>query len=140
MSFLVVILIIFSVGILIVSILFSALRGANKTNTIDLVRRNGNSAITQMSKMIRYSQSFDGVSIDNNTYYTCDGRPIAAVPVPSNIAKSPESGLQLFWANLLAGFYKATDKTHKTISGKSNYQIKHPKTTRSSCRCGNDWV
>ena len=63
--------------------------------------------------MIRYSQSFDGVSIDNNTYYTCDGRPIAAVPVPSNIAKSPESGLQLFWANLLAGFIKQQIKHTK---------------------------
>src|SRR3989344_4471058 len=63
---LVVILVIFSVGVLISSVLFSALRGANKTNTIDLVRRNGNSAITQMSRMIRYSQSFDGVSIDGS--------------------------------------------------------------------------
>jgi len=65
---LVVILIIFSVGVLISSVLFSALRGANKTNTIDLVRRNGNSAITQMSRMIRYAQSFDGVSTDGTTY------------------------------------------------------------------------
>ena len=111
---LVVILIIFSVGILIVSILFSALRGANKTNTIDLVRRNGNSAITQMSKMIRYSQSFDGVSIDGSTYTTCDGRPIVAVPVPSSIAKLPESGLQSFWANIIQG---SVNLGKKEVSG-----------------------
>ena len=33
--------------------------------------------------------------------------------VPSNIAKSPESGLQLFWANLLAGFIKQQIKHTK---------------------------
>ena len=83
---LVVILVIFSVGVLIVSVLFSALRGTNKTNTIDTVRRNGNSAITQMSRMIRYAQSFNGVSTstDPSVYITdCTVRAPTPTPTPT---------------------------------------------------------
>ena len=115
---LVVILVIFSVGTLITSVLFSALRGANKTNTIDLVRRNGNSAITQMSRMIRYSQSFDGVSIDGTpgSYTTSCVLPIVAVSVPFNIAKLPESGLQSFWANIIPNYLRQLRKDAKQVS------------------------
>src|SRR3989344_3693289 len=106
---LVVILVIFSVGVLISSVLFSALRGANKTNTIDMVRRNGNSAITQMSRMIRYSQSFDGVAEalpdgSPGSYTTSCIPPVSAVSAPPTIAKSRESDLQSFLANIILGF------------------------------------
>ncbi len=67
---LVVILVIFIVGGIIMSILYSAFRGATKTNTIDIVRRNGDYAVSQMSRMIRYSQSFGGVSTDGTNYVT----------------------------------------------------------------------
>jgi len=81
---LVVILVIFSVGVLISSVLFSALRGANKTNTIDLVRRNGNSAISQVSRMIRYSQSLNGVSTDLVSFTTnCVPPPTPPPPTPT---------------------------------------------------------
>ncbi len=100
---LVVILVIFSVGVLISSVLFSALRGANKTNTIDTVRRNGNSAITQMSRMIRYSQSFNGVSTDGVSYTTCDGRPIVSVPLAIS-SPPPRLGFFPELANLIQRF------------------------------------
>jgi len=80
---LVVILVIFSVGVLISSVLFSALRGTNKTNTIDTVRRNGNFAITQMSRMIRYAKSFNGVSTDGTSYTTNCIVTIPPSPTPT---------------------------------------------------------
>lgn len=52
------------VGSIAVSILFSALRGTNKTNVITIVRQNGNYAISQMEKMIRNAKSFEAVSAD----------------------------------------------------------------------------
>ena len=52
------------IGSILISILISSLRGTNKVNSIDNVRRNGNYALEQMGKMIRYSQSFNGVSDD----------------------------------------------------------------------------
>ena len=60
--------ILLSVGTIIVSILFSSLRGANKTNTITLVRQNGDYTITQMTKTIRNAKSFNGVSNDGVNY------------------------------------------------------------------------
>ena len=80
---LVVILVIFAVGVLIISVLFSALRGANKTNTIDLVRRNGNSAISQMSRMIRFAKSFNGVSINDPNNLNPDCTVPASTPTPA---------------------------------------------------------
>src|SRR3989344_583306 len=120
---LVVILVIFSVGILIASILVSALRGSNKTNTIDLVRRNGNSAITQMSRTIRYAQSFDGVSIDGtaDSYTTSCVPQIGAIPAPPNIVKLPESGLQSFWSNMILRF---ENFKKKELAGISNIHKK----------------
>ncbi|MEK7559178.1 MAG: prepilin-type N-terminal cleavage/methylation domain-containing protein [Patescibacteria group bacterium] len=61
---LVVMMVLLVVGSILISILFSSLRGTNKVNSIENVRRNGNYALEQMGKMIRYSQSFDGVSAD----------------------------------------------------------------------------
>jgi type II secretory pathway pseudopilin PulG len=57
-----------SVGGIITSILVSALRGGNKTNVSTLVRQNGNYAIFQIARMIAFSRSFDGVSVDGTTY------------------------------------------------------------------------
>lgn len=58
-----VIIILVVVGTIITSILVSSLRGGNKSNTTNDVRQNGNYIISQMSKMIAYSKSFDGVSV-----------------------------------------------------------------------------
>lgn len=59
-----------TIGIIIASILVSALRGTSKANVIEEVRNNGNFTIQQMGKMIGFAQNFSGVSKDNVTYTT----------------------------------------------------------------------
>ncbi len=62
-----------TVGLIVVSILVSSLRGLNKASTIETVRQNGNYAILQISRMIEFAQSFGGVSSDGIAPYaiTC---------------------------------------------------------------------
>ncbi len=64
-----VIIILVAVGSIISSILVSVLRSSNKSTVTDLVRANGNNAMTQMSKMITYAQRLEGISINGSTYY-----------------------------------------------------------------------
>jgi len=59
-----------TVGLIVATILVSALRGTNKTNTIDTIRKNGNYTILQVSKMLEFAQSFGGVSTNGTTYTT----------------------------------------------------------------------
>jgi type II secretory pathway pseudopilin PulG len=47
------------VGGLMVSILFIALRGSNKAETMSTVKQNGTFALSQMVKQIRYARSLD---------------------------------------------------------------------------------
>ena len=54
-----VIFILIAVGTIIGAILVSSLRGTNKTNTITVVRQNGNFAIMQMVKMLRSAKRLD---------------------------------------------------------------------------------
>lgn len=63
-----VMLVMITVGLIVATILVSALRGSSKTNTINTIRQNGNYAILQISKMLEFSQSFGGVSSDGSTY------------------------------------------------------------------------
>lgn len=71
-----VIIILITVGTIITSILVTSLRGGNKSNTTNDVRQNGNYVISQMSKMILYAKSFDGVSTDGVNYVTdCINQP-----------------------------------------------------------------
>jgi type II secretory pathway pseudopilin PulG len=65
-----VIIILVTVGTIISAILASVLRSSNKSVNTESVRRNGNYAITQMSKMITYAQKLEGVSLDGSQYYT----------------------------------------------------------------------
>ncbi len=51
-----------SVGAVITSIIVSALRSGNKSQTINDVRENGNYVLSQMSKMITFSKHLDGLS------------------------------------------------------------------------------
>lgn len=59
-----VIFILIIVGTIVGAILVSSLRGTNKANTITVVRQNGNFAIMQMAKMLRYAKTF-------NKTFTC---------------------------------------------------------------------
>ena len=86
-EFLVVVGVVGTLGVMIMSIVTSSFRGANKTNILDAVRVSGNQALIQMSKTIGYAESFDGVSMDNN-YYTTDCLspsvgPLDPTPTPS---------------------------------------------------------
>lgn len=77
---LIVMIILVTVGLIVATILVSALRGTNKATTVDNVRNNGNYAILQMSKMIEFAQNFIGVGTDGNTYST-------TCPTPSPLPK-----------------------------------------------------
>jgi type II secretory pathway pseudopilin PulG len=70
------------VGVIISAILYSSLRGAASVVSITSVRQNGNYAITQMTKMLRYTQRFDGVSTSQAGIYSCDNQPGAMTPTP----------------------------------------------------------
>lgn len=59
-----VMIIVMTIGTVIATIIISVIRGSNKTNVLNNVRQNGNSALLQMSKMIQYAQNFEGVSAD----------------------------------------------------------------------------
>ncbi len=53
--------VIVTVGVIIVAIIISALRGTNKTNTLTTARQNGTYAIGQISKMLRFARSIDAI-------------------------------------------------------------------------------
>ncbi|QQG40693.1 MAG: prepilin-type N-terminal cleavage/methylation domain-containing protein [Candidatus Levyibacteriota bacterium] len=73
---LVVMVVLIAVGAIIGAILFSSLRGANKTNAITLVRQNGNYAISQMAKTIRNAEGFYGVSNNGTDFISvCPAEP-----------------------------------------------------------------
>jgi prepilin-type N-terminal cleavage/methylation domain-containing protein len=60
-----VIIILVVVGGIITSILTAVLRSGNKSTTMENVRRNGDSAMAQMSRMITYAQNFEGISVND---------------------------------------------------------------------------
>lgn len=63
------VIVVFSIIGGIISVIFSSsLRGSNKANITNEVRQNGNYALIQMSRMIAYARSFDGISIDGVSY------------------------------------------------------------------------
>ena len=80
-----VITIVVVVGTIVAGILISSLRGGSKSNVLDNVRQNGNYAVTQMSKMIIYAQSFNGVSRDGGLSYTTNCTQV----IPSSPAPTP---------------------------------------------------
>jgi type II secretory pathway pseudopilin PulG len=85
-----VIVILVAVGTIITSILVTTLRNGGRSNTVNDVRQNGNYIIVQMSKMIAFSRSFDGVSTDgvNFTSNCVVTNPPAPTPTPAPIAYS----------------------------------------------------
>lgn len=67
-----VMIIMITVGFIVAAILVSALRGGSKTNTIDTVRKNGNYAIAQISKMLEFAQGFGGMYDSQTATYKTD--------------------------------------------------------------------
>ncbi|KKQ28355.1 MAG: hypothetical protein US48_C0012G0008 [Candidatus Levybacteria bacterium GW2011_GWA2_37_36] len=85
------IIVLVAVGSIIAGIISSSLRGANKTNTIENIRQNGNYALAQMSKDIEYAQTFEGLSTNGVDYVTScpfstPTPPATPEPVPTDYA------------------------------------------------------
>lgn len=92
-----VMMIMITVGLIIAAILVSTLRGSNKTNTVNTVRQNGDYAISQISKMLEFAQSFGGVSNDNINYSTACSSP--TTPYNYIKIKSFDNGQTIFSCN-----------------------------------------
>lgn len=67
---LVVVSLLATVGLIIAIVLYSTLRGGEKTNLIERVKQNGNYAISVFSREARFASFFDGVSSDGSIYST----------------------------------------------------------------------
>ncbi len=50
------------VGSIMAAIIVISLRGSNRSTNVNDIRQEGNFALSQMTKMITYAQSFDGIS------------------------------------------------------------------------------
>ncbi|GEM_PF-1724516 len=75
--------VVITVGGIMASIMVSALRGVNKSNTLTDARQNGSFVIAQTTKILRYAKQFDGVSTDNVTYTTdCTVPAVNPTPTP----------------------------------------------------------
>lgn len=47
------------IGVVVLSIIFISIRGTQKSDTLEVVRQNGDTALSQMVKNIRYAKSLD---------------------------------------------------------------------------------
>lgn len=65
-----VIIVLSAVGLVVGAIIISAFRGTTKTNVISELRQEGNNRLSELSKMVEFAQSFDGVSTDGTSYIT----------------------------------------------------------------------
>lgn len=79
---LIVVAIIASIVAIAVGIVSSTLRGTNKTNVINKVRENGNYAISQMARTIKYAKSFAGASTTGGLPWDCQVVPPGPPPPP----------------------------------------------------------
>lgn len=87
-EFLIVTVIISVIGLVIVGILNSALRGTKKTNIINTVRVNGNQAMNLMVKTIGYARNFEGVNDGVSDYFMTNCLrilPTPPIPMPTPI-------------------------------------------------------
>lgn len=57
----------------VLSIIISSFRISSKTTTDTVLRQNGNYALSQMSRILQFADTFNGVSTDGSSYVTnCD--------------------------------------------------------------------
>jgi type II secretory pathway pseudopilin PulG len=84
-----VIVVFIAIGSIAAAVFFTSLRVVNKSNSLASLRENGNYALSQMTKMIRYAVTFGGISTDGITYSNvCYAGPITSVKnVPSTYLK-----------------------------------------------------
>jgi prepilin-type N-terminal cleavage/methylation domain-containing protein len=83
------------IGVIVLSVLFITLRGTEKSNALEIVRQNGDAALSQMVKDIRYAKTLETpgscspatttssvtiISLNDSgrTTYSCTGTTIAS--------------------------------------------------------------
>lgn len=72
-----------AIGSIAAAVFFTSLRVVNKSNSLASLRENGNYALSQMTKMIRYAVVFSGVSDDGTMYSNaCSSGPVKNTPYP----------------------------------------------------------
>src|SRR3989338_8880506 len=52
----------------VLAMILSSFRSSNKISYNEIIRQNGNAAISQMSKMLQFAESFDGASENGVNY------------------------------------------------------------------------
>lgn len=81
-----VIVVVVTVGTIIAGIIVNSLRGGNRSTNVNDIRENGNFALSQISKMIIFAKSFDGVSdgtlVNGSRVYTTNCTVAVPTPVP----------------------------------------------------------
>ncbi len=93
--------VIITVGLIVVAILVSSLRGTNKAASIENVRVNGNYAILQISRMIEFAQGFEGVSANGADPYTITCPQASPTPIYTHIKiRSFDGGQTIFSCDL----------------------------------------
>lgn len=114
---LVVIGVIAAIGVITSSTIQISLRGAGKVNTIASAKQNGNYAIGEMAKMLRYVKSLDRLSGQpiSSTNNCVVGTPVAPTPTQTPIQYSSVS-VTLFDGTKTT---VACDGTGKTITSTS---------------------
>lgn len=89
---LLIVIAVFSViSTIMVSILFVGLRGAHKSDLLNVIRQNGQTAMTQMVRNIRFAKSIDDPITGNAT--TCVN-PLGPTPMPFIVVRSLTDNLE----------------------------------------------
>ncbi|OGH02547.1 MAG: hypothetical protein A2798_02820 [Candidatus Levybacteria bacterium RIFCSPHIGHO2_01_FULL_37_17] len=132
-----VMIILITVGGIVTAIITSSLRGGNRSVTVNEVRQEGNFAITQMAKMIRYSQGFDGASVNGSSY---DPNCIVTLPPPPSPTPTPIKYKYLKFTNFDGGQTEFICKDNasdspKTISSNSANLINAREVTIDQGSC-----
>lgn len=106
----------------IVAILSSSFRGISKSTISEDVRQNGNNAISRMSRLLQFAQSFKGASINGTTY---DLSCVAGAGKNYQYIKvmSADSDVILSCANLSIGTSSLIDRTKvKVVDGTCSFK------------------
>ncbi|EKD65259.1 MAG: hypothetical protein ACD_50C00146G0001 [uncultured bacterium] len=78
-------IVVIAVSSIITAILFSSLRGVSKTSVTDAVRQNGNSAISKVSREIKFAKTFNGVSTTGIGVYETNCSIYGITPAPPTV-------------------------------------------------------
>ncbi|CAN5157620.1 hypothetical protein BH11PAT1_BH11PAT1_3130 [soil metagenome] len=93
---LVVIILLMTIGGLVGGIFFVSLRSANKSNKIAIVRQNGNAALTQMSRKIRYATDISFASTDGTPLGCVSSPPLPQSMITTNLKADGSSIEDIF--------------------------------------------